>query len=525
MPEYKVTVTPDNPSIIQGDPLKATAAASYYFGGAVSNASMNWTIHGEEAYFNYSGPGNYSFYDDTQPYIGWVDMGSGTLTTDANGTIIMEAANTKAPSIKPMLITLEGEAYDESGQYIAGSATVMAHPASVYVGMKTDRYFGTEGNPLNVDLIAVTPESVPVAGQNIDVQVIQIRWERIPIEGQFGQYNWQETETEVESTRLTTGQDGTAKYTFTPAEGGIYRVRAVVRDERERENSSSRTLWVTGSIPIWWGQPSDQIDLIADKDSYVPGDTAEILVPIPFSGVSYVLVTTERVGIQTVEVKRVEGSTLVYKLPITEQHVPTIYVTVTLMKGMDEENLNPSYKLGTIALNVTPVNQRLDIVLTPSVTMAQPGETVSFNVETRDSRGEPVSAEVGLTLTDQAILSLMPPNSISLEDQFYGMQSDYVYTNVALQQLIDVQTDEALKQRDVENAAGGMADGQNAPMPTATAAQEMGFAADAAAPMAAEAPGAPPVTVREDFQQTPLWAPHVVTDATGKATVSRHTAR
>ena len=28
------------------------------------------------------------------------------------------------------------------------------------------------------------------------------------------------------------------------------------------------------------------------------------------------------------------------------------------------------------------------------------------------------------------------------------------------------------------------------------------------------------MTVREDFQQTPLWAPHVVTDATGQASVS-----
>ena len=120
-------------------------------------------------------------------------------------------------------------------------------------------------------------------------------------------------------------------------------MRAVIRDERERINSSSLQFWVTGTRPVWWGRPSNQIDLVADKDSYKPGDTAEVLVPIPFSGVSYVLMTVERAGIQQVEVFRVEGSTLVYQLPITEEHVPTIHVTATLMKGMDEENLNPLY--------------------------------------------------------------------------------------------------------------------------------------------------------------------------------------
>ena len=69
-----------------------------------------------------------------------------------------------------MTILIEGQTYDESGQYIAGRTSVMAHPASVYVGMNTDRYFGRENTPLDINLIAVTPESEPIAGQKIDAQ-------------------------------------------------------------------------------------------------------------------------------------------------------------------------------------------------------------------------------------------------------------------------------------------------------------------------------------------------------------------
>ncbi|NDJ77478.1 MAG: hypothetical protein GYB65_14595, partial [Chloroflexi bacterium] len=519
VPEYKVDVNPDYDVITQGDPVRAAFAASYYFGGGVSSANLNWNAYGETAYFNYTGPGRYTFTDESQDYFSWYYVGDGSGQTDTNGQFIAELTNTQAPSRLPMNISLEATVVDESGQYISGRTSILAHPADAYVGLRTDRYFGRENTPINIDLIAVTPDSDPLADQRIELQVIEIRWERVPIEGEFGRYDWQQTEIEVETAVVRTGTDGTAQYTFTPPQAGIYRVQALTRDQRERPNSSTLRFWVTGETSVWWGRPSNQIDMIADKDSYAPGDTAEILIPVPFTGESHVLVTVERAGIQQYEVFRVEGSTLVYELPITENHVPTIYISATLVKGTDADNLNPAYRTGQIALDVVPVNQRISVTLIPSATRAQPGETVAFDVQTVDSRGEPVSAEVGVIVTDLAILSLMPPNSGPLEDTFYGTQSNYVYTDVALSALLDVMTDEVLvaRARDANEAE--------------ETAEMAVFAADdvdmASAPAAEAAPspdtGAaaqPQVEIREDFQQTPLWTPHVVTDVTGQASVS-----
>lgn len=518
VPEYKVEVTPEADSITQGDPLKAVAAASYYFGGAVSDASLTWTAHGEPAYFNYTGPGRYTFTDYDQDYFSWADLGSGTEQTGANGQVIVSLENTTAPVIQPMNIIVEGEVYDESGQTIAGRTSVLAHPAEVYAGLRTDRYFGREGQPVTVDLIAVTPDSAPIAGQKVSLTVIEKRWERTPIEGQFGQYTWTQSEIEVQTDEVTTGEDGTASYRFTPPNAGIFQVRAQVRDARERLNTSAVQMWVTGSGSVWWGEPSSQIDLVADKDLYAVGDMAQILVPIPFSGASTVLVSIERNGVQSYEVRRVEGSTLVYELPITEDHVPTIFVSVVVVKGVDDESANPSYRSGTVGLEVDPASRRLTVTVTPSATMAQPGDTVTFDVKTTDAHGEPVSAEVGLTLTDQAILALAPPNSISLEDTFYGTQSDAVYTSVALDGLLDTMTDEILQMQKERDTAAG-AEAPMAAMPTATAMNADGLVMEAAMPEAAEDEAAPQVEIREDFQQTPLWAPRVVTDDTGSAAV------
>ncbi|MEB2286532.1 MAG: Ig-like domain-containing protein [Anaerolineae bacterium] len=513
VPEYKVAVTPDYDQIVQGDSLKAAVAASYYFGGPVSGAQMSWNAVGQTAWFSYSGPGRYSFSDGTQDYFDWVTLGSGSAITDTNGQVIVSLPDTRAPSRRPMTISIESQVWDESGQVISGRTSVLAHPAAVYVGLRTDRYFGREGQPLNVGLIAVTPDSQPIPAQKIDVKVVEIRWERVPVEGQFGQYTWQRQEIEVESGQVIAADDGTARYTFTPAGAGIYRVQALVRDDYERLNSATLQVWVTGTRPVWWGRPSDSIDLIADKESYQPGDTAEILIPTPFTGTSYALVAVERAGIQAYEVIRIEGSTFVYTLPITEEHLPTIHVSVVLMKGTDAETLNPSYRMGSIALSVEPVSRRLEVTITPSAMRAQPGDTVTLDIKATDARGEPISAEVGVTVTDLAILSLMPPNSPTLEEQFYGYQGNYVDTQVALRALLDVLTDELMEDQAMREAV--MA--PMAAMPTATA--EM---ADGAALGAAEAEGAAPepVTVRQDFQQTPLWAPRVVTDAAGRASLT-----
>ena len=517
VPEFQVTVTPQQDEIFQGQPLNALVETAYYFGGAVSGAAVQWTAYGSSADFNYTGPGRYSFYDETWDTFYSFPVGNGSATTDANGRFLITSENTRPPVSRPMSVTVEATITDESGQAISGRSSVLAHPANIYVGLRSDRYFGREGQPMDIGLIAVTAQSEPIPDKRIDLSVIEIRWSRVPIEGQFGRYQWQQEEIEVETAQVTTGPDGAATYTFTPPVAGIYRVRASALDEYERRNGSTLRFWVTGSRPVWWGEPSETIDLIADQETYQVGDTAQILIPIPFAGRSTVLVSVERAGVMRHEVLRVEGSTLLYELPITEADVPTAHFTVTLVKGVDEESANPDYRTGQIALNVEPVERRLTVAITPSVPMAQPRDTVSFDVLATDAHGEPVQAEFGLALTDKAILSLMPPNSGTLEDTFYGYQPDYVYTDVSMTSLLDRLTDQAVGlERGAEEAAGEfIADSDMvamAPMAAVPTATAQGLTTIGG--------GQQPVTVREEFEQTPLWNAHVVTGPDGRATVS-----
>ncbi|GAB4571044.1 MAG: hypothetical protein Kow0077_06630 [Anaerolineae bacterium] len=514
VPEYEVTVTPQQQFIMQGDSLNVLAQSSYYFGGGVSNARVSWNALGQPVEFVYTGPGRYHFGDETQEFFYQEYLGEGAGTTDSEGKFLFTLDRTHAPSKRPMRISVETTVVDESQQAISGRATVIAHPANVYVGVRSDRYFGREGQPMQFDLVAVDAESVPLEDKAIDLEFVEIRWSRIPIEGEFGRYRWEQETIVVATDRVRTGADGTASYTFSPPNAGIFRVRATALDEKERQNGSTLRFWVTGNRPVWWGEPSRTIDLIADKESYAPGETAQILVPIPFAGASTVLVSMERAGVMAYEVLQVEGSTLLYELPISEDFVPSVHVDVTVIKGIDEESLNPDYRTGQIALQVEPKAYAIEVAVTPSATLLQPQDTVTFDVVTRAANGEPVQTEVGLALTDKAILALAPPNSGPILEAFYGDQPNYVSTNNSLDGLLDRISDEALgveAEMAMRDAAAPAEEGMVfAAMPTATMADAAGGGAGDVSQ----------VPVREEFEQTPLWEAHVVTGTDGRASVS-----
>ncbi len=103
---------------------------------------------------------------------------------------------------------------------------------------------------------------------------------------------------------------------------------------------------------------NDRIDLIADKKSYKPGDTAKLLVASPFTGTVKALMTIERSGVIESKVLDLTGNSNTLEIPITEEHIPNIFVSVVLVKGIDEGNPIPAMRIGYAQLNVDTAAKR-----------------------------------------------------------------------------------------------------------------------------------------------------------------------
>jgi uncharacterized protein YfaS (alpha-2-macroglobulin family) len=524
-PEFLVTATAPVEQTAAGEKLQVTIDGKFLFGGPVSAGTVQWVAYANQGFFNYTGPGNYDFgvygfyyWDRSYTYNREVARGTGVL--DEKGQLVIDVPTDLGGNNTTQVFTIEATVTDVSNQSISGRTNVTVHPASLYLGLQPSKYVGRATEPMTVNLIAVDWASQPITNQPVTMKVIKRSWEQ-----NTTTLEWEYKATPISEEVVTTGSDGKGTFTFTPADAGIYEIEATARDSRERIARTVTTLWVQGPNGASWSRDQKTLTLVADAKQYEPGQTASILVTSPFPEEVTALITVERADIMKTEIVKFTSS-YTYELPLEELHAPNVFVSVVLFRASGEENRLNDLRYGLISLPVK-VQKQLNIKLTPTPQVSEPGKTVTFDVEVTDLAGKPVSAEVGLALSDVATLSVGAPNSIAIFDFYWSARGLSVITSAAMSKLIDGLTPKDIYLTDLVTEAYAYAPSAGAPQPTQGAAD--GIATRNAAPEADELKGgygdeadaaqqAQAPTPRTNFVDTPLWLPSLITDADGKAT-------
>lgn len=497
LPEYQVEVTPDRDQVVQEETIRVLGDSQYFFGGAVSDANVDYSVSTAPYFFEYDGPGFYDFNDfdyDSGPgeFYGFFgeQIASGSGTTDGQGQFIIEIPAELEDATQSQLWTVEATVRDESGLTVSGRAEVTVHKGLIYIGARPTQYVGNEGQNTDIEIISVDWESNPVPNQTIEVEVVERVWSSVQEEDEAGRttWTWEVEEIPVTSGSVTTDDRGRALYSFVPPNGGIFKVKIRTRDEAGNEVIAATTVWVSSSQYVSWRQQnSNRIDLVADQNDYAIGDTAEILITSPFQGPVEALVTVERGSVLTTEHITMDSNSYVYELPITEDYAPNVFVSALMVKGVDESNPIAGFRMGMVELGVEIDRKQLTIDITPDREQAGPRETVTYTIETTDWQGEPVQAEVGVALTDLASLSVGDPNSGPILRFFYGEQGNSVRTATTLTINVDQITQTVIDT--IKGGGGGFGEG--------------GI-----------------FDIRQDFVDTAFWDATVVTDENGRAEIA-----
>jgi uncharacterized protein YfaS (alpha-2-macroglobulin family) len=504
-PEFQVTVTPDKDQVLAGDRINVTVQATYFFGGPVADAQVRWTLMTQDYGFRPDVPGWWDWTDTSRwdwwgpqevPGYGRV-LADGTGTTDAQGRFVFSVPADIGDALVSQQFTLEATVTDVTDQSVSNRAQVLVHKGLFYIGLRPQQYVGVAGEEQKVDIRTVDWAGEPVARVPLTVTLNRREWLNVQEEDEYGNlyWTWTVSDTVVATATVTTNDQGEATASFIPPSGGSYIIKAEGTDARGNRIVSATWLWVSGREYVSWRQENnDRIYLIADKREYRPGETARILIPSPFQGEVTALFTVERGHIIKHWVQTLAGNAETVDLPITADMAPNAFVSVVLVKGVDETNPVPAYRLGYVSFAVSTEKQELTVRITPDRDIPKgehygPRETVNLNVEVTDADGNPVEAEVGLAVVDKSVLTLAPPNAPSIVEAFYGRRGLSVRTADNLSISVD-----RISVRIAKEAKGG---GGGAAMPA----------------MGAE-------FIRQEFPDTAFWAPSVRTDARGRATVS-----
>ncbi|MEO8703337.1 MAG: DUF6049 family protein, partial [Kofleriaceae bacterium] len=440
-PEFQVSAQASQGPFLVGGTGDVTVNASYYAGGPLPGAPVNWYVSAQQTTYTPPNRDDFSFGSWTPwwhhgryaDYGGDDESGNGerktwnlAAKTDGTGAHTMHFDFLSIKPAVPMAVTASANVTDVNRQAWSASAALIVHPSSLYVGVRAKKPFVEKGTPFDMEVIGVDLDGKAAAGAKIEVKAVRLDWEY-----KKGQYT--QTEVDPQTCAVVAAKDP-APCTFATKEGGTYQVTATIVDSKGRPNQTTSQFWVTGGeSPPSREVTQEQVQLIPDKKEYSPGNTAELLMQAPFYPAEAVI-SWRRSGIVKTERVQITGPTKVITVPIADAMTPNMIVQVDLVgmaarlddKGKPDANLpkRPAYAVGSITLPVPPKHRTLSVTVTPAAAKVSPGAPAKLAVTIKDAQGRPVpNAEAAVIVVDEAILSLAGykfPNPI---DTFYPSRS------------------------------------------------------------------------------------------------------
>ena len=423
-PEYEVRVTPAKTRVLEGDTVQATIDARYYFGEPVPGAKVKYTVFRSRYWYplwyepdeDMEDMGDTGNPDDQANYAADNDQileESGVLDQDGKLTITFKT--TMSEHRFDNRYRIEARVTDEAKREISGAGSVIATWGSFVVNIEPDRYF-YEPN---------TKATFKVQARDYDNKPIQT-----PAHVELLLWNWRGDNDNAQvkaAADVNTGADGSATAELTvPSQEGSYRVRVSAQTPEGRRVEEYAYIWVAGNgHQDWYGSQEKTVQIVPDKRTYRPGDTAKILI-VTGRPDTPVLVAVEGRDLRSQRLLRSTGSTATFELPITANDEPAIFITADFIRNGDVYQ-------STKRIKVPAVEHRLNVQLSTDKPQYKPGETATYNINVTGADGKPVArTDLSLGVVDEAIYAIRPDHTPDILNYFFGHEWNAVNTENSL---------------------------------------------------------------------------------------------
>src|SRR6185295_1951729 len=260
------------------------------------------------------------------------ELDARSATVDQKGQLTLDL-DTRPSDGFPYEYTLEADVEDVSRQHIANRSSFLVHPAPWYIGLKRPSLFVDQKDGLNTDVVAVAPNGTPVAGVRVDVTLVQIQWHSVRRAEGNGFYSWdtERKETEAGHFTVTTGSEP-VPLAVPLTDGGSYVLRAEARDGAFQSATRLSFYAIGSGYTAWQRYDHNRIDLVPERDTYKPGETARLMIQSPWESAT-ALLTVEREGIRSNSTFALTSTQQTVTVPISAADIPNLFVSVGLIKG------------------------------------------------------------------------------------------------------------------------------------------------------------------------------------------------
>jgi uncharacterized protein YfaS (alpha-2-macroglobulin family) len=458
LPEFKVEVrTPEQDgkkkAFRLGERVEVDIQADYYFGGPVSNATVEVVVY-QNPFFHYWFPRRdypWYYYDFEQQQRGfYYGRGQGqvlkreTIKTDSTGKAKLTFDTPRENYNQDFEFRIEARVVDSSRREIVASDNVRVTRQRYYVYPRPQRNIYRPQDKVTVDVKALDANEQPVQTEGT-VKITRDYWWEIWIDPrgrevqgdelrrlqQAGAFPPQTTgkgwklkfrgyqHDDVLTTTIKTDAEGAGQINFTPSREGYYRIAwqssqgvDAVRDRFLPPITSETYVFVATNVTTDLGYRRGGLEIIVDKDTVRVGQTTPVMISVPTSD-RYVLFSVEADDLFSYRVVHVTGTAKLIELPIEEKHVPNIFLTAVMTS-------DAAPFMDTKQVIVPPVQQFLAVNVKPDRVQYQPREEGTLLIDAKDANGRPVSAEIALGLVDESVKYIQQDYAGDPRQFYYG---------------------------------------------------------------------------------------------------------
>ena len=506
--KFQASLSAPAAAVISGGDINLSLRASYLSGGSLSGASWESAWYRESSSFRPKQVETKGFtYGPRRSwdYKQYISSASGTLSGQGTASLSQKTSGGELVGA-PYLYEAEARVTDISNQLVTAYRSVLVHPASFYIGLSRGvGGFTRAGQEISYDYITVNTEGEKTTGNGLflqngedagqfKVELSREEWRRIQQRGVNGYiYDEYSSEQVIDSVQKIAIKSGGGSIKVKPTTAGYYTLRVSSKDREGRTALTELSFYVTGSGSGYWnmGNPSE-IKLTPDQDMYKPGDTAKVLMQSALPEGWY-LITVEREGVFTEEVRHFTEPVTVIDVPIARNYVPVVYVSVSSYSTRSGPPTHeygspdldkPKGYFGVTKLMVNPRARAFTVKVESDKKTYRPGEEVTVTLTaTKDGKALP-NAELTLMAVDRGVLDLINYHVPDPIEYFYneGRFPLSVQGGDSRAWLMDPVT------YSVKNLSGGDAEGDSK------------------------------IEERKDFNPTAVFEPMLLTDINGKVT-------
>lgn len=504
-------VTVDMPSKLPaGSPTpRATVGGQYFFGGAVTDADVRWTLRYIREAFAPEGFDAFQFIDSADED---ADVKPLTLRGDAKITGARPAVvepTLPAPDAAPYRGVFTAEVTDINQQTVTAKAEFVRQASDFYLGVARDGERVIRlGDEIPVQVVAVKPDGQPLADPvDVNIEVEHWRYNVVRVQGAGGAVTFrrdiikkpvaEKKAKTVIPLKTTNGWSAGDKDSmrFKPASLGHHQVRVTTHDAAGNKVATETSFYVSGDGETVWDYRSPwEVTLVPDKASYLPGETARVLVQTPIAGKAFISIERGNEVLRSMQLE-LTGNAPVIEVPVGEDDAPNVTVSLVLLRGADNSPRKfpaPDFRFGSCTLKIERPDAQLKVVVAPEHPKVQPGEEIVTAVTVTGHDGKPVAgAGVTFYAVDDGVLALTGFKRPDPADVFLAPVATRVLTGLSLAQLLPEDPDDIRFGNKGYLIGGGGEEG--------------------------------PVALRKKFPGTACWLPSLTTGADGKVT-ARFTA-